>query len=112
MELLQYADMFAIIKISGKQYEVKPQDVISVDRLEGKSGDTLTLGEVLLLANDKDVFVGTPTVSGYSIKAKLLDQVQDEKVHVRRYRSKSRHRRHIGFRAQMSKLEIIDIVKS
>lgn len=104
--------MFAIVTISGKQYKVSGGDTVTVDRLDGKVGDVVTLDRVLLYSDGKKVSVGKPTVAGIAIKAKIIKQGKGEKVDVRRFKSKVRHRRHIGFRPQHSEVEIISIAKA
>ena len=101
--------MFAVVKITGKQYTVKVGDIIEVDLLEGKAGDEVTLTDVMLVKDDKNTHIGKPYVKGAVVKAKIVEQKQGEKVEVRRYKHKVRHRRHTGFRAQLSKLEITGV---
>lgn len=101
--------MFAIVTISGKQYKVSKGDVVEVDRLAGEVGDVVEFDHVLL-TNEKDkTSVGTPTVKGVSVKAKILAQEKGEKLDIRRYKSKVRHRRKIGFRPFLSKLEVVSV---
>ena len=45
--------MYAIIKAGGKQYTVKPGDVLRVEKLEAELGATLNLKEVLLVGGEK-----------------------------------------------------------
>lgn len=101
--------MFAVVVIAGKQYRIKVGDKIDVDRMEGKAGDAITLDRVLLVSDDKASKIGTPTVKGASVKAKILSQDKGEKVEVRRYKHKVRYRKHIGFRPLLTKLEIVSI---
>lgn len=101
--------MFAIVKIGAKQYTVKSGDVIEVDLLAGAVGDVLNFDQVLLLKDDTSTSVGKPFVKGAVVKAKIIEHTQGEKIAVRRYKHKVRHRRHIGFRAQLTKLEITSI---
>lgn len=101
--------MFAVVKITGKQYTVKIGDVIEVDLLEGNVGDVITLTDVLLVKDGKNTHIGKPYVKGAAVTAKIVEQKQGEKVEVRRYKHKVRHRRHTGFRAQLSKLEITGV---
>ena len=44
--------MYAVIRTGGKQYRVSKDDVIEIERLEGKIGDTVKFDEVLLLGED------------------------------------------------------------
>ena len=69
-----------------------------VHRLEGKEGSKVTFDNVLLLDNGSKVTVGTPTVKGASIQAKILQHVKDNKVIVfkkkrrKGYKVKNGHR--------------------
>lgn len=101
--------MFAVVKISGKQYKVTPKDIITVNKLDGSVGDAVTLNEVLLVSNDKTVKVGKPTVKGASVSAKILAQGKGEKLTIRRFKSKVRYRRTRGFRPYETRLEILAI---
>lgn len=101
--------MFAVVTIAGKQYKVTPGQTIEVDRIEGSVGDTVKFSEVLLTNEEKKTQVGTPVISGLTVKAKIIAQEKGEKVEVRRYKSKVRYRKHIGFRPLLTKLEILSI---
>ncbi len=101
--------MVAVVTISGKQYKVTPGQTIEVDHIEGNVGDTVNFAEVLLTNEEKRTQVGTPNVSGATVKAKIVAQKKGEKVEVRRYKSKVRYRKHIGFRPLLTKLEILAI---
>ena len=101
--------MFAIVVIAGKQYKVSKGERITVDRLEGNVGDSVTFDRVLLVSDGKKTKVGKPTVKKVSVTAKILAQQKGEKIDVRRFKSKVRERRHIGFRALLTQLEVIDV---
>jgi large subunit ribosomal protein L21 len=101
--------MFAVVAIGGKQYKVSPKDVVSVEKLDQKVGDTVTFESVLLFENDGKITVGAPNVKNVHVKAKVLSQEKGEKIAVRRFKSKVRHRKHTGFRPQITKLEILTI---
>ena len=45
--------MFAVVKTGGKQYKVKENDIILVEKLENKKGDSINLNQILLLSNDE-----------------------------------------------------------
>ncbi len=100
--------MFAIIRIGTKQYKVVPGDVIDVDRMPGDVGKTVTLDNVLLVS-DKTVRVGLPKITGVKVQAKILSHGRGKKIDVRRFKSKVRERKHVGFRANLTKLEIVSI---
>lgn len=91
--------MFATIVIAGKQYMAAPGDTIVVDHIDGKVGDSIVFKDVLLYNDGKTTTVGTPTVKGKEVHAKITSQEKGEKLHVRRYKQKVRYRKTTGFRA-------------
>ncbi len=100
--------MFAIVETSGKQYRVEKGATIMVDRMDAEEGSEITLDRVLLLAGD-GVKIGTPTVEGASVTAKVTGHPRGEKVVTFKYRRRHRTRRRVGFRHSYTTLEITDI---
>lgn len=106
---------YAVIRSGGKQYKVSPGDVLELDKLAIGKDATITFEDVLLWVSDssvgsgqvgREVKVGTPTVAGVKVKAKVLDQVKGKKIHIRKFKAKVRYRRHMGFRAQLTRVQI------
>jgi large subunit ribosomal protein L21 len=94
---------YAVLKIKGHQYKVSEGEEILVDKL----GDEKVGSDVLLLVDDDKVKIGQPVVKDAKVKIKVLEaEVKGEKIHVRKYKSKSRYRRHIGFRPRYTRLLI------
>ena len=63
--------MFAIIRTGGKQYRVREGDEILVERLDVDEGADVTIDDVLLIDRDGSVSVGSPTVAGASVAARV-----------------------------------------
>lgn len=101
--------MFAIVDIGGKQYKVKPRDLVEVDRIEGQVGETVTFDRILLAVDEGKISVGKPYVKGFRAKAKIIEQGKGEKIEVRRFKAKVRYRRKRGFRPSITKLEILSV---
>lgn len=94
---------YAVVKIKGHQYKVEEGQEILVDKL----GKDKVESAVLLVVNDEKVSVGKPVVNDAKIKIKIVkEEEKGEKIHVRKYKSKSRYRRHIGFRPKFTRLLI------
>jgi len=106
-------DNFAVIATGGKQYVVRNGDILKVEKMEGdskrKPGDKITFDKVLLTDDGKDTKIGTPTVSGAKVEAKLVADDRDKKLHVIRFRAKSRHFRKLGHRQPYTLVEIIKV---
>lgn len=72
-----------------------------------KLGEGKLEPEVLLVVDGEKVTVGKPTIKDAKIKIKVVkEEEKGEKIHVRKYKSKSRYRRHIGFRPCYTRLLI------
>ena len=100
--------MYAVIRTGGKQYRVAAGDRIRVEKLPGEVGSELTLDEVLMLGGDK-VAVGSPTVGGASVKAKIVAQDRAKKVIVFKYRRRTGWRKKYGHRQPYTELEITGV---
>lgn len=100
---------YAIIAHSGKQYKVSKGSVIELDKIATEAGKEIVLDAVLLAVDGEVVHVGTPHLTNFSVKAKVIDQVKGDKIRVSQFKAKARHRRTIGFRAQRTKVEIVSL---
>lgn len=100
--------MKAVVKISGKQYLVSEKESLLVDLLPEGTKE-LTLDALLVIDGDK-IKVGTPTVKGSSVKAKVVEaEVKGDKLRVIRYKSKKRIHKETGHRQKYTKIEITSI---
>lgn len=97
--------MYAIIRTGGKQYRVNEGDIIAVEKLEAEEGATVDFEDVLLIGGD-ETKVGTPTVSGAKVSAKVLAQTRDRKVIVYKYKPKKGYHKKNGHRQQITKVQI------
>jgi len=97
---------YAVIAISGTQHQVEENQKIVIDNFNLKDGEKSSTDQVLLTVNDDKVTVGTPTVKNASVEFTILKNFQGEKLHVFKYKSKSRYRKTTGFRAQLTEIQI------
>ncbi len=97
---------FAIIRTGGKQYPVSEGQTITVEKLPGKDGGSVTFKDVLLYADGKTVQIGTPKVSGVTVSGSIVSQQKSKKVRVVKYKNKIRYKRTHGHRQQQTKVKI------
>ena len=102
--------MLAIFKTGGKQYYVKLGQILKVEKIEGKKGDSLSFNDVLAISDGSDNTIGTPLVKGASIEAKILDQIRDKKVIVFKKRRRKNYRLTQGHRQYLTVLKIESIL--
>lgn len=101
--------MLAVVRVGNKQFKVVPKDIIVVDKMDGAVGETVELSDVLLVKDEKKTEVGKPVVKGHKVVAKILAQEKGEKIDIHRFKSKVNYRRAKGFRAELTRLEIVSV---
>jgi large subunit ribosomal protein L21 len=94
---------YAIIKLAGQQHRVSEGDTIVVDRQDATD---LTVSEVLLVRQDKDLKIGAPFVEKATVALKKVSDQRGEKIRVFKYKAKSRYRRTQGHRQEESVLRV------
>ena len=97
----------AVIQTGGKQYLVREGQEFNIEKLSLEEGATIDF-EVLLLTDEEgtNTRVGTPTLSGVKVSAKVQEQGRADKVSIIKYKSKSRYRRNVGHRQPFTRIKI------
>lgn len=96
---------YAIIEVAGKQYRVREGERLLVDRLHQEDGEQFS-PTVLLLGGD-----GAPVLdpSGGAVTARVVRAVKGPKIRIGKYKKRTGYRRHTGFRASLTQIEIESI---
>ena len=102
--------MYAVIKSGGKQYRAEEGRALKVERLPGEVGDTIEVGEVLLMDDGSSVTVGTPTISGARVLGTIAEQGRAPKIIVFKYKAKTRYRKKTGHRQHFTRVVVDDIL--
>ena len=101
--------MYAIIKLSGRQYRAVEGEYIDTEKLPYEEGEEITLDEVLLVSDGDKTTVGTPLVDGASVTATIEQQFRGEKLIVYKYRQRTSYRRKQGHRQYHTRIRINSI---
>ena len=101
--------MIAIIKTGGKQYTVKAGQILKVEKLNGKKGESVSLKHVLALSDSKEQKFGDPLIKGASVEAKILEHIRDKKIIVFKKRRRQNYRSTQGHRQHLTVLKIESI---
>lgn len=100
--------MYAIIQTGGKQYKVEAGDEVLVEKLDAEVNSEVEF-DVLLVADDAGVKIGTPVLDGVKVKAKVVEHGKGKKVIVFKYKPKKDSRKKNGHRQPFTKVEILSI---
>jgi large subunit ribosomal protein L21 len=102
---------YAIVESGGKQFKAVEGEMIEIDRLLVDVDKSVDLEQVLLLVDDDKVTIGTPTIKGAKVTAKVISHDKGPKVVIFKYRPKKRIRVKTGHRQQYTQLKVESIVK-
>jgi large subunit ribosomal protein L21 len=101
--------MYAVIKTGGKQYRVKPGDVLVVEKLDGEPGAKVAFDQVLMLGEGEALTVGAPVIEGASVAATLIETRKGDKIKIFKKIRRHGYRRTRGHRQLESVLRVTAI---
>ncbi len=105
--------MFAVVETGSKQYRVQVGQLIKVDRLAGVAENEIRLEKVLMVSDEAGaVTIGTPVISGATVRATIVEQGKGEKLRVFKFKSKKRYRKTRGHRSKLTVLKIEEILQA
>lgn len=105
--------MYAVIKTGGKQYRVAKGDVVIVEKLVAEAGDTISVGDVLMIGEDGQApEVGSPVLEKAAVFAEVLEQGKGDKVIIFKKKRRHNYRRKKGHRQLQTVLRVTDISKT
>ena len=99
--------MLAVIKTGGKQYLVKKNDILKVEKLAAEKGAKIVFDKVLIIVDEKNaVTVGKPYLDKVSVEATCVRNFKTKKIDVLKYKNKTRYRKRYGHRQQQTEVKI------
>ncbi|MCF8373721.1 MAG: 50S ribosomal protein L21 [Bacteroidales bacterium] len=102
--------MYAIVEIAGQQFKVEKDSKLYVHRLDAEEGSNIDFDKVLLVDNEGTVNVGTPTVKGAKITAKVLSHLKGDKVIVFKKKRRKGYQKRNGHRQYLTQVQVESIV--
>jgi large subunit ribosomal protein L21 len=102
--------MYAIVRTGGKQYRVEEGRSLEVERLPAAEGETVELGDVLLIEQDGSVTIGRPTIEGARVLAHVDANGRAKKIIIFTYKNKVRTRSKTGHRQSFTRLTVEEIL--
>lgn len=101
--------MYAVVATGGKQYKVAEGDVLRIEKIPGEIGDTVSIDDVLMVADGDQVDIGRPRVENAAVNARIVEQGKGKKVLVFKYKRRKRYRRMKGHRQPFTAIKIDNI---
>jgi large subunit ribosomal protein L21 len=88
---------------------VSAGEKIKVEQITADVGQEIVIDQVLAVGNGAEIKVGTPLVSGASVKAMVLAHGKHDKVHIFKMRRRKHYQKRQGHRQQFTELQIASI---
>ena len=100
--------MYAIVRCGGRQEKVALDDVVTVDKLGGAAGESITLTALLVVDGDR-VISDPAEVGRYQVTADIVGDAAGPKINMIQYRNKTGYRRRLGHRQKYTQVRITSI---
>ena len=103
--------MYAIVKAGGKQYRVEKGDSLLVDRMREDEGATVSLQPLLVAGDGDDAAFSADDLGKVKVEAVVRGHERGKKIHVLKFKPKRGYKRRMGARADLTRLEILNITR-
>ena len=100
--------VYAIVRCGGRQERASVDDVLTIDKLAGEIGSTVTLPAVLIV-DDGQVISDRAELGGYEVTAEILGPAAGPKINMIHYKNKTGYRRRQGHRQKYTQVKITGI---
>jgi len=100
--------VYAIVRCGGRQEKVALDDVVTVDKLPGEVGSSITLPALLVVDGDR-VISDPAEVGRYEVTADIVGDAAGPKINMIQYRNKTGYRRRLGHRQRYTQVRITGI---
>src|SRR5208282_106545 len=100
--------VYAIVRCGGRQEKVALDDVVTVDKLAGEAGSSVTL-PALLVVDGERVISDPAEVGRYLVTADIVGEAAGPKINMIHYRNKTGYRRRLGHRQRYTQVRITSI---
>ena len=100
--------MYAIVRCGGRQEKVALDEVVTVDKLAGEVGSSITLAALLVVDGDR-VISDPAEVGRYQVTADIVGDTAGPKINMIQYKNKSGYRRRLGHRQRYTQVRITGI---
>jgi len=101
--------MYAVINTGGKQYKVSPGDVVRVESLEAKKGETVEITDVYMIADGDKISIGMPALKSAKVTAEVVEEGRGKKLLIFKHRRRKGYRRTNGHRQNYTAIKVKEI---
>lgn len=97
---------YAVVATGGRQYRVKENNVLQVNRIDAEVGKTVDLSPVLALSDGNILQIGTPNIDGAKVTFMVVEHIRGKKVVSFKKKRRKGYSRKIGHRQELTVLKV------
>ncbi|GAB3747217.1 50S ribosomal protein L21 [Yimella radicis] len=101
-------DVYAIVRAGGRQEKVSVGDVLIIDKVAVKAGESIDLAPLLLVDGDK-VTSDAAKLAKVSVKAEVVESAKGPKITIMKYKNKTGYRKRQGHRQPLTRVKVTAI---
>ena len=99
---------YAIVKTGGKQYKVAEGDLVKVEKIDSKLGETVSL-PVTLVVNGADLTTDADKLAKISVTTEVVEHVKGPKIKIHKFKNKTGYHKRQGHRQKLTVLKVTGI---
>ena len=100
--------MYAIVRSGGRQHKVAVGDVVEIDKVEAKAGDSVALTPLLLVDGEK-ITADAGKLAKVSVSAEVIAETKGPKIHILKYKNKTGYKKRQGHRQDLTRVKVTGI---
>ena len=100
--------MYAIVRSGGRQHKVAVGDILEIDKVEVKAGDSVALTPLLLVDGDK-ITADAKTLGSVSVTAEVIAETKGPKIRIIKFKNKTGYKKRQGHRQRYTQVKVTGI---
>ncbi len=100
--------MYAIVRSGGRQHKVAVGDILEIDKIEAKAGDSVALTPLLLVDGDQ-VTTDAKKLGKASVTAEVLAETKGPKIRIVKFKNKTGYKKRQGHRQRYTQVKVTGI---
>ena len=100
--------MYAIVRSGGRQHKVAVGDIVEIDKVEAKAGDSVSLTPLLLVDGEK-ITADAKKLGKASVTAEVIAETKGPKIRILKYKNKTGYKKRQGHRQDLTRIKVTGI---
>ncbi len=100
--------VYAVVRAGGRQEKVSVGTIVTLDRIKADANGNISMAAVLLVDGDK-VTIDAAELAKVKVTAKVLGDLRGPKIIIQKYKNKTGYKKRMGFRADLTRVQVTEI---